>query len=99
MAEKEELLVFLKNNLDVFAWITYEVLGVDLEFICHHLNVNPTIMPKRQPWQSSKEHAEVVKEEVNKPCPKDPFQVPRIGRCNIWPSSDEFFGSPFQGYH
>jgi len=66
LAEKEELLVFLKNNLDVFSWSMYDVLGVDLEFICHHLNVNPTIMPKRQPRQSSKEHAEVVKEEVNK---------------------------------
>ena len=40
---------------------------VDLNFICHHLNVNPAIVPKRQPPRCfSKEHVEVVKEEVNK---------------------------------
>lgn len=32
--EKVELLDFLKNNVDVFAWIAYEALGIDLEFIC-----------------------------------------------------------------
>ena len=61
MAKKEELLVFLKKNLEIFSWSMYEVLGVDPEFICHHLNVNPTITPKQQPQRSSKEHVEVVK--------------------------------------
>ena len=59
--EKEELVEFLKQNIDVFAWNAYEALGVDLEFICHHLNVNPSIVPKKQPLQRpSKEHAKVV---------------------------------------
>ena len=63
--EKEELIEFLKQNIDVFAWNTYEALGVDPEFICHHLNVNPLITPKKQPLgHPSKEHAEVVREEV-----------------------------------
>ena len=43
----EELLVFLKRNINVFAWDAYEALGVDLDFICHHLNVNPSIIPKK----------------------------------------------------
>lgn len=51
----------------VFAWSMYEVPRVDLDFICHHLNVNPAAIPrKQQPWCSSKEHANVVKEEANK---------------------------------
>ena len=59
--EREELIKFLKQNIDVFAWNTYEALGVDPEFICHHLNVNPLIVPKKQPPQHpSKEHAKVV---------------------------------------
>ena len=67
LAEKEEFLVFLRNNLDVSTRSTYEALRVDLEFICHHLNVNLAITPRRQqPRRSSKEHAEVVKEEFNK---------------------------------
>ena len=51
----------------MFAWNAYETLGVDLDFIFYHLNVNPTILPRKQPPQrSSKEHSDVVKKEVNK---------------------------------
>lgn len=64
--EKEELLVFLRDNMNVFAYNTYEAPRVGPNFICHHFNTNPTIMSKRHPWCSTKEHAEAVKEEVNK---------------------------------
>ena len=39
--EREELVEFLEQNIDVFAWNTYEAPRVDPDFICHHLNVNP----------------------------------------------------------
>ena len=56
--EREELVEFLKRNIDVFAWNTYEAPGVDPDFICHHLNVNLLIAPKNQlPCRPSKEHA------------------------------------------
>ncbi|XP_065634994.1 uncharacterized protein LOC136069855 [Quercus suber] len=45
--KKEELIDFLKRNIDVFAWSTYEAPGVDPEFICHHLRVNPLSVPKK----------------------------------------------------
>ena len=65
--EKEELLAFLRRNVDVFAWSAYEAPRVDPNFICHHLNVNPAITPRKQPHRhSSKEHAKAVKEEVMK---------------------------------
>ena len=65
--EKEKLLAFLRRNIDVFAWNAYEALRVDPNFICHHLNVNPTILPRKQPPRhSSKEHSDVVNVEVNK---------------------------------
>ncbi|XP_065615915.1 uncharacterized protein LOC136061714 [Quercus suber] len=65
--EKKELIDFLKRNIDVFAWSTYETPGVDLEFICHHLRVNPLSVPKKQPPRHpSKEHADAIKEEVMK---------------------------------
>ena len=65
--EREELIEFLKQNIDVFAWNTCEALGVDPEFICHHLNVNPLVTPKKQlPHRPSKEHAKAVREEVAK---------------------------------
>ena len=65
--EREELIEFLKQNIDVFAWNTYEAPGVDPEFICNHLNVNPLIAPKKQPLRRpSKEHTEAVREEVTR---------------------------------
>ena len=47
LLEKEELIEFLRRNVDVFAWNTYEASGVDPSFICHHLNVNPSVTPKK----------------------------------------------------
>ena len=44
--EKEELMVFLNKNVDVFAWSAYESLGVDPGLICHHLNVTRWSSPK-----------------------------------------------------
>ena len=65
--EKEELVVFLKKNLDIFAWDAYEASGVDPSFICHHLDVNPSVTPRKQPHQrSSKEHSDAIKYEVKK---------------------------------
>ena len=47
--EKEELVGFLRRNVDVFAWDAYDAPGVDPSLICHHLNVNPSSIPKKQP--------------------------------------------------
>ena len=67
LQEKEQLVDLLRRNVDVFAWDDYETLGLDPKFICHHLNVNPSITPKRQPpRRPSKEHVEAVKSEVTK---------------------------------
>ena len=67
LLEKEQLVNLLRRNVDVFTWDAYEALGVDPSFICHHLNVNPSITPRRQPpRRPSKEHVEAVKNEVTK---------------------------------
>ena len=42
------VLLFLIQNVDVFSWSLYEVLGVDPEFIVHRLNVDPLFPPKKQ---------------------------------------------------
>ena len=56
---------FLKRNIDVFAWNAYEAPGVDPSFICHHLNVNPSVVPKKQPHRcSSKDHSDAIKDEM-----------------------------------
>ena len=51
----------------MFAWNVYEAPGVDLDFIFHFLNVNPTVLLRKQlPRCSSKEHSDAVNVEVNK---------------------------------
>ena len=48
-------------------WSTYDAPGVDLDFICHHLNVNSFAIPKKQShWHSSREYSDAVKGEVLK---------------------------------
>ena len=65
--EKQELIEFLPKNVDVFARNAYEASGVDPDFICHHLDVNPSITHRKQlPRHSSKDHYEAVKDEVTK---------------------------------
>ena len=55
--EREALIGFFKQNIDVFAWNTYEAPGVDPEFICHNLNVNPLVTPKKAAPSSSIQRA------------------------------------------
>ena len=67
MLEKVELILFLVNNLDVFAWSPYEAPRVDSDFICHRPNVDLRCLPKKQkPCRSLEIHVNVVREEVDK---------------------------------
>ena len=47
LLEREQLVDLLRRNVDVFACDAYEAPRVDPNFICHHLNVNPLITPRR----------------------------------------------------
>ena len=51
----------------MFAWDAYDAPGINPSFICHHLNVDPSATPKKQPpWRPSKEHADTIRDEVRK---------------------------------
>ena len=41
------MLMFLMQNMDVFAWSPYEVPRVDPKFIVHRLKMNPLFPPKK----------------------------------------------------
>ena len=65
--EREELIRFLKENMDIFVWDANKAPGVDPSFICHHLNVNPSVTPKKQPpRRPSKEHADAIRDKMMK---------------------------------
>ena len=45
---QKELIVFLKANLDVFAWNHLDMCGISLEVMVHKLNIDPSIHPVKQ---------------------------------------------------
>ena len=60
--DKIKMLLFL-----IFAWSLYEVPRVDLEFIVHKLNVDPSFPLKKQKLRrSAKKHVEAVRSEVRR---------------------------------
>lgn len=64
--EEQELVGFLKEHIDAFAWTTQEMPGIDHELICHHLNVDPQHKPVIQKKRRSTiQHTKAVVEEVN----------------------------------
>jgi len=65
--DKVGVLLFLVQNIDVFAWNPYEVPGVDPEFIVHKLNMDPLFPSKKQKSRrSTKEHVEIARQEFKR---------------------------------
>ena len=64
---KDELVKFLKKNLDVFAWSHEDIPRIDGDVIEHRLNVDPIKKPIQQKrWLFALEWNKVVMEEVEK---------------------------------
>jgi hypothetical protein len=64
---KEELVVFLRHNSDVFAWSHKYMLGIDPLVIVHKMNVDPNYRPMRQRRRTfAAERNQAVAEEVEK---------------------------------
>ena len=64
---KQDLVQFLRENIDVFAWSHEDMLGIDPNVITHHLNVYLSSKPVRQKkrvFAPKKDNA--IKEEVQK---------------------------------
>ncbi|KAL0448297.1 UNVERIFIED_CONTAM: hypothetical protein Slati_1386100 [Sesamum latifolium] len=45
---REELIKYLKRNMDVFAWTPQNLEGINPEVISHHLNIDPRVKPVKQ---------------------------------------------------
>ena len=64
---KEDLVQFLKKNIDVFAWSHEDIPGIDPSVITHRLNVCPSFKPVRQKKMVfALERDNVVKDKVQK---------------------------------
>ncbi|KAL1216945.1 hypothetical protein V5N11_018747 [Cardamine amara subsp. amara] len=64
---QNELVVFLKNNTNTFAWSTEDMKGISLELTSHELNVDPTFKPRKQKHRKlGHERATSVRDEVDR---------------------------------
>ena len=64
---KKDLIRFLRENIDVFAWSNEDMLGIDPNVITHRLNVHPSSKPMRQKKRVfAPERDNATKEEVQK---------------------------------
>ena len=64
---KEDLVQFLRKNIDVFAWSHEDMLGIEPNVITHRLNVYPFSKPVcQQKRVFTPERDDAIKEEVQK---------------------------------
>ncbi|XP_068503883.1 uncharacterized protein [Phaseolus vulgaris] len=65
--EQEEVAAVISRHLDAFAWTTADMLGIDPDFLCHHLTMDAKVRPVRQRRRKFNEkRCLVVKEETRK---------------------------------
>jgi hypothetical protein len=65
LEEQAKLMQFLDKNNNVFAWSTFDLVGVSREVTEHKLQVNPHAKPKKQKLhKKSEEKIEAVKPKV-----------------------------------
>ncbi|XP_057446220.1 uncharacterized protein LOC130738281 [Lotus japonicus] len=66
-SQQDRLTKLLAENMDLFAWSAKDLPGIDPEFICHKLALNPRAKPIVQfKRKMGEEKAEDVKVETNK---------------------------------
>ena len=64
---REELIAFLSNNLDCFAWSHEDMTGISSEVIVHRLNVDSSFKPVRQKRRKfAPERNKIINDEVDK---------------------------------
>ncbi|RDY01387.1 Retrovirus-related Pol polyprotein from transposon 17.6, partial [Mucuna pruriens] len=140
--EEEQLVSFLRQNMDVFAWTPQDMLSINPSYISHRLSIGKGVMPVAQKRRKQgEERRKAAREEtnrlltasfirevqyptwlanvvmvkkpngrwrmctdytdLNKACPKDPYQLPSIDRLVDGVSGYELlsFMDAYSGYN
>ncbi|KAL0433681.1 UNVERIFIED_CONTAM: hypothetical protein Slati_2702400 [Sesamum latifolium] len=64
---KEEIILCLQRNADIFAWAPQDLEGIDPKVITHHLNIDPGIKPVKQKKRHfGPEKDKIIEAEVDK---------------------------------
>jgi len=67
LEQEQQLIQVLKKNLSSFAWSVTDMSGINPDFLCHKLNINPLAKPKVQKRRRlSGDRAQAAAEEICK---------------------------------
>ncbi|KAK4841195.1 hypothetical protein QYF36_000455 [Acer negundo] len=84
---RNQLVTFLKERRNSFAWSHEDMIGIDPNVIVHQLQVDPNHQPvkqKRRKFASKRNKVindkiqKLIDIDLNKACPKDSFPLPHI---------------------
>ena len=57
----------IERHLDPFAWSASDMPGIDLDFLCHHLAMDPQVRPVRQRRRKfNEERRQAIRDETQK---------------------------------
>jgi len=64
--ELDEVAAVILRHLDAFAWSASDMPGIDPDFLCHHLTMDPKVRPVRQRRRKFNEERHLVVQEETK---------------------------------
>jgi len=64
--EQDQVATVISRHLDAFAWSASDMPGIDPDFICHHLTMDPKVRPVRQKRIKFNEERRIVVQEETK---------------------------------
>jgi len=64
--EQDEVAAVISRHLDAFAWSASDMPGIDPDFLCHHLTMDPKVRPVRQRRRKFNEERRLVMQEKTK---------------------------------
>jgi len=56
----------ISRHLDAFAWTSSDMPGIDPDFLCHHLTMDPKVRPVCQRRKFNEERRLIIREETKK---------------------------------
>jgi len=65
-AEQDQVAEVIARHLDDFAWSTSDMPGIDPDFLCHRLTMDPKVRPVRQRRRKLNEERRLVVQEETK---------------------------------
>jgi len=64
--EQDEVAAVISRHLDAFAWSASNMPGIDPDFLCHHLTMDPKVRPVRQRRRKFNEERRLVVQKETK---------------------------------